>query len=142
MLKSAKTYKRPFSTGGLFANQSVAVARICAAGSDWKETILRAMGNGATSLPKLSSNPRTLREFANRLFVKLLCVFAERGRRVYANLGQGYAPSFFDKHPEAERITTAVHHFDMDVLLGNGVIAKDRDGPPAKRASYLSEVTR
>lgn len=67
MAKPTTSYKMSFSTGGLFVNESVAVARLHAAGSDWKETILRAMGDGATSLPKVASNRRTLREIANRL---------------------------------------------------------------------------
>ena len=67
MTKPAKNYQMSFSTGGLFVNESVAVARLHAAGSDWKQTILLALGDGATSLPKSASNRRTLREIANRV---------------------------------------------------------------------------
>lgn len=67
MPKPAKSYKMSFSTGGLFVNESVAVAGLHAAGSDWKQTIFLALGDGATSLPKSASNRRTLREIANRV---------------------------------------------------------------------------
>ena len=56
-----------FSTGGLFVNESVALARLHRAGESWQDTILTAMADGATSLPKAASNRRTLREIANRV---------------------------------------------------------------------------
>jgi len=56
-----------FSTGGLFVNESVEVARLHKAGESWKDTILAAMADGSTSLPKAASNRRTLREIANRV---------------------------------------------------------------------------
>ena len=67
MAKAASRYKMSFSTGGLFVNESIALARLHVDGSDWRQTILLAMGEGATSLPKSASNRRTLREIANRL---------------------------------------------------------------------------
>ena len=67
MAKTAASYKMSFSTGGLFVNESLAVARLHGAGADWKQTILLAIGDGATSLPKAASNRRTLREIVNRL---------------------------------------------------------------------------
>jgi hypothetical protein len=60
-------YKMSFSTGGLFVNESITVARLHKAGESWKETILTAMADGSTSLPKAVSNRRTLREIANRV---------------------------------------------------------------------------
>ena len=60
-------YKMSFSTGGLFLNESVEVARMHQLGTDWKQTILVAINDGATSLPKAASNRRTLREIANRV---------------------------------------------------------------------------
>ncbi|MCJ7872098.1 DUF1819 family protein [Phaeobacter sp. J2-8] len=56
-----------FSTGGLFLNESVTVARIHIEGEPWEQTMLRALDQGATSLPKTASNRRTLREITNRL---------------------------------------------------------------------------
>ncbi len=60
-------YKMSFSTGGLFLNESLEVARLHVEGGPWEDTILRAMDEGATSLPKSASNRRTLREISNRL---------------------------------------------------------------------------
>lgn len=60
-------YKMSFSTGGLFLNESVEVARIHVPGERWETTIQRAMDEGATALPKSASNRRTLREISNRL---------------------------------------------------------------------------
>ena len=60
-------YKMSFSTGGLFLNESLEVARLHIEGEPWENTILRAMDEGATSLPKSASNRRSLREISNRL---------------------------------------------------------------------------
>jgi len=60
-------YKMSFSTGGLFLNETLAVARLYVAGEPWSVTISRALTEGATSLPKAASQRRTLREIVNRL---------------------------------------------------------------------------
>lgn len=62
-----KKYQMSFGVGGLNLNESVAVARLHREGEPWEQTMLRAMDEGATSLPKAASNRRTLREIANRL---------------------------------------------------------------------------
>ncbi|MEN8935882.1 MAG: DUF1819 family protein [Planktotalea arctica] len=60
-------YKMSFTSGGLFLTESVAVAGMHRLGEDWKDTLERALQEGATSLPKPASNRRTLREIVNRL---------------------------------------------------------------------------
>ena len=60
-------YKMSFSTGGLFHNESLELARLHIGGEPWEDTILRAMEEGTTSLPKSASNRRSLREISNRL---------------------------------------------------------------------------
>ncbi|MDU8911583.1 DUF1819 family protein [Aestuariicoccus sp. MJ-SS9] len=60
-------YLMSFGLGGLLVNESLIVARLHVEGEPWKRTIGRAMGEGATSLPKIASNRRTLREITNRL---------------------------------------------------------------------------
>ncbi|MEH6834326.1 DUF1819 family protein [Falsihalocynthiibacter arcticus] len=65
--KSRQEYKMSFTTGGLFLNESLAVARLHHTGERWDKTIVRAMEDGATALPKAASNRRTLREISNRL---------------------------------------------------------------------------
>jgi hypothetical protein len=67
MSLTPQAYKMSFSTGGLFLNESLEVARLHLEGEPWKNTILRAMDEGATSLPKSASNRRSLREISNRL---------------------------------------------------------------------------
>lgn len=68
-LNSTQSYKMSFSTGGLFINESVEVAKIHRTGETWKETVARALGEGAAALPKSASQRRTLREIANRVSV-------------------------------------------------------------------------
>jgi len=60
-------YKMSFTSGGLFLTESVAVAGMHRLGENWKDTLERALQEGATSLPKAASNRRTLREIVNRL---------------------------------------------------------------------------
>lgn len=60
-------YKMSFSSGGLFLNESVVVAKLHRAGESWTSTLDRALEEGATALPKAASNRRTLREIINRL---------------------------------------------------------------------------
>lgn len=60
-------YKMSFSTGGLFLNESLKVARLHINGEKWERTIAHALADVATVLPKAASNRRTLREISNRL---------------------------------------------------------------------------
>ena len=60
-------YKMSFTSGGLFLNESIAVAGLHQSGEDWSKTLERALQEGATTLPKATSNRRTLREIVNRL---------------------------------------------------------------------------
>jgi hypothetical protein len=64
---SSQPYKMSFTSGGLFLNESVAVAALHKPGEDWSQTLGRAVADGLTSLPKAASNRRTLREIVNRL---------------------------------------------------------------------------
>ncbi|PRY94288.1 DUF1819 family protein [Donghicola tyrosinivorans] len=66
-MSKSQSYKMSFSTGGLFLNESLEIARLYAENSDWNETIQRAKAEGMTSLPKVASNQRTVREITNRL---------------------------------------------------------------------------
>jgi BrxA len=60
-------YRMSFSTGGLFLNESVELARIHEPGEPWEETQARAVAKGATKLPKGASNIRSVREIKNRI---------------------------------------------------------------------------
>lgn len=66
-VSGGQDYKMSFSTGGLFLNESLEVARLHVEGEPWETTILRAIDEGATRLPKSASNRRSLREISNRL---------------------------------------------------------------------------
>ncbi len=65
--KEKQPYRMSFGLGGLFINESVDVARLHVSGEPWENTIARTMEEGTTSLPKLASQRRTLREIVNRL---------------------------------------------------------------------------
>lgn len=67
MNKAKQPYRMSFGLGGLFINESVDVARLHVSGETWEDTIARAMDEGTTSLPKSTSQRRTLREIVNRL---------------------------------------------------------------------------
>ena len=66
---SPRSYRMSFTTGGLFLNESIEVARLHWEGEAWEDTALRALDQGATALPKSASNRRSLREITNRLRV-------------------------------------------------------------------------
>nr|WP_321455419.1 DUF1819 family protein [uncultured Cohaesibacter sp.] len=86
-MRKAQKYKMSFSTGGLFLNESIEIARLHLEGETWDETLRRARQEGATSLPKAISNRRTVREISNRLMtlsteeLELLIEFADRADR-------------------------------------------------------------
>lgn len=60
-------YLMSFVTGGLYVNESVAVARFHVPGEDWDATAVRAQQGGAFPVRKASSARRTIREIINRL---------------------------------------------------------------------------
>lgn len=83
----AQSYKMSFTTGGLFLNESLVVARLWLASASWPETRAKAVGQGAASQPKEASRRRTLREIINRLSclsdgeLRFLCEGADRGEQ-------------------------------------------------------------
>ena len=60
-------YKMSFAVGGLLLNESVEVARMHTRSEAWDATLERALEGGITSLPKVASRRRTLREIVNRI---------------------------------------------------------------------------
>lgn len=64
---SVQPYKMSFAVGGLLLNESVEVARMHAPSETWDATLRRALEEGVTSLPKVASRRRTLREIVNRI---------------------------------------------------------------------------
>lgn len=60
-------YLMSFGTGGLYINESVAIARLHVAGSTWEATVIEAQERGAFPVRKASSARRSIREIVNRL---------------------------------------------------------------------------
>lgn len=60
-------YLMSFGTGGLFINESVAVARLHIPGDNWDATAATARKSGAFPVRKASSAQRSIREIVNRL---------------------------------------------------------------------------
>lgn len=77
---------------------------------------------------------------ADRVFLKLLCLFAVQGRRVNASGGKTYAPNEFAGHPESEGINKRAFKAAMERLLSAGKVRVRQDGPPSRRVSYLEAV--
>ncbi len=65
--RDRQPYKMSFATGGLLLNESVEVARLHNPSETWDMTLRLALEKGVTSLPKISSRQRTLREIVNRI---------------------------------------------------------------------------
>jgi hypothetical protein len=64
---AADQYKMSFTSGGLFLNESVEMARTQMDLLDWNVVVQNALYNRVLMLPKDSSNRRTAREITNRL---------------------------------------------------------------------------
>ncbi|MCV2894507.1 DUF1819 family protein [Lentibacter sp. XHP0401] len=60
-------YRMSFSTGGLFVNESIALAEHYRSGESWAKSQERLLEMGITALPKLSSQARSLREIYTRI---------------------------------------------------------------------------
>lgn len=56
-----------FSSGGLFINESVEIARLYLKAGSWKEARAEAVDSATTMLPKQASQKRTVREIFNRI---------------------------------------------------------------------------
>ena len=60
-------YRMSFSVGGLMLNESLAIARAYRFGERWADARERLLAQGASSLPKLASQTRALREVYDRI---------------------------------------------------------------------------
>ena len=65
--RQKQPYLMSFGTGGLYINESVAIARLHANGRDWESTMIDAQERGAFPVRKASSARRSIREIINRL---------------------------------------------------------------------------
>lgn len=67
MMSAELKYRMSFSVGGLMLNESLAIAQRYQPGESWASARERMLAQSASSLPKLASQTRTLREVYDRI---------------------------------------------------------------------------
>ena len=67
MMSTVSKYRMSFSVGGLMLNESLAIAQAYHLGETWACARERLLAQGASSLPKLASQTRALREVYDRI---------------------------------------------------------------------------
>lgn len=67
MTAAATKYRMSFGVGGLMLNESLVIAQAYRPGETWASARERLLAQGASSLPKLASQTRTLREVYDRI---------------------------------------------------------------------------
>jgi RecA-family ATPase len=85
-----------------------------------------------TGLDRMAGNAK-----AERVFLKLLRMFAEQGRRVNPSSGSTYAPKAFANHPQAEGVTSRAFKSAMETLLAEAKIRVVMEGPPSKQRQSI-----
>ena len=60
-------YRMSFSVGGLMLNESLAIAQAYSPGEPWSRAREHLLGQGTSSLPKMASQTRALREVYDRI---------------------------------------------------------------------------
>jgi len=74
---------------------------------------------------------------AERVFLNLLHVYTEQGRRVSPKNGPGFAPKIFAEHPDAEGCTKKAFKVALETLLRDGKVQVSEEGPPSRRTAFL-----
>lgn len=77
---------------------------------------------------------------ADRVFLRLLRLFAEQGRRVNHAGGSNYAPRLFAEHPDCEGVTKAALRQAMEKHLAAGRVQVVNAGTEKRPTTYLAEV--
>jgi hypothetical protein len=136
-----------FGTGGLFINETVAIALLHQSGSSWEETATRAREVGAFPVRKESSAKRTIREITHRLRCldceeRRLLVDGDRGAqqallwlaacRAYRFIGE-FAEEVVSDRFEAFR--TDLNYDDFDAFFA-------RKSESVEKLAEISEGTR
>jgi len=67
MMSAVSKYRMSFSVGGLMLNESLVIAQGYQPGESWASARERLLTQGASSLPKLASQTRALREVYDRI---------------------------------------------------------------------------
>ncbi|MEO0957087.1 MAG: AAA family ATPase [Pseudomonadota bacterium] len=97
----------------------------------WRDGALVA-DRPATGIERASASAK-----AERVFLTLLQLLHEQGRRVSAATGPTYAPKVFAENPQSEGVTKRALAAAMEGLLARGAIKIVETGPPSKRRSSL-----
>ncbi|MGX0975310.1 RecA-family ATPase [Roseovarius sp. MBR-51] len=100
----------------------------------WQDGVFAVEG-GEDALDHRAAGSR-----AQRVFLDLLRLHSEQGRKVSAVRGPSFAPKVFEAHPNAEGVTSRAFSVAMENLLRLGKVEVAEYGPPSKRRSCLSEV--
>lgn len=100
----------------------------------WQDGVFVPDG-AETSLDRMAASAK-----AERVFLKLLRVFTEQGRRVNHAGGSTYAPKIFSEHPDREGMTKRAFKVAMEGLLASGRVQIAKDGPASRTVSYLVEA--
>ncbi|CAM3552168.1 AAA family ATPase [Paracoccus nototheniae] len=102
----------------------------------WKDGVF-APDQRESGLDRMAASAR-----AERVFLKLLRMITEQGRRVNDKGSASYAPKQFAEHPNAEGITKRAFKTAMEAMLADGRLIIDSEGPASRRVSYLAEGSR
>ena len=77
---------------------------------------------------------------AERVFLKLLGLLASQGRHVSHKPSSAYAPTVFEKHPDAEGVRKRAFQGAMEALFARGDITVGEDGPQSRRRFFIMEA--
>lgn len=102
----------------------------------WKDGVF-VPDQQRTSLDRMAATAK-----AERVFLKLLRLFSEQGRRVNDKGSTSYAPKVFAEHPQSEGLTKRAFKTAMETLLADGRVVLEAEGPQSRRVQYLAEVQR
>ena len=89
-----------------------------------------------TGLDRMAGNAK-----AERVFLSLLRLHTEQGRRVNDKSSTSYAPKVFAEHPKSEGITKRAFKSAMEMLMTDGKIKVGQEGPASRRVNFIDEVT-
>jgi len=104
-------------------------------GMTWREGVFVA-DEAETSLDRMAANAK-----AERVFLKLLDLFAEQGRYVSATPSTTYPPAVFAKHPEAEGMTRRALATAMEALLHRIVVVIAQHGRGVNARSHIARAS-
>lgn len=102
----------------------------------WREGVFKPDG-AESGLDRAAAGAR-----ADRVFLKLLRLFTEQGRRVNSSGGSNYAPKVFAEHPDGEGVTKAALRVAMDKHLSAGRVQVVKAGSEKRPTTYLAEVEK